>query len=68
MASTATDLHEPDLLEDYVRALAREGGSHDVVLDAGRQLRTCVNCGERTVFRLEPDGTWYRCTNCREYA
>lgn len=68
MASTARSLDKPDLLRDYLRALSREGGSHDVVLDHGRQVRTCAHCGERTVFKLEPGGTWYRCASCREYA
>lgn len=68
MASTAPKLEKPDLLRDYLRNLSREGGSHDVVIDEGRQVRTCARCGERTVFRVEPEGTWYRCGACREYA
>lgn len=63
-----TRLENPDLLGDYLRALSREGGSHDVVIAEGRQIRTCANCGERCVFKLEPGGTWYRCTSCHEYA
>ena len=68
MASTAEQLREPDMLRSYLRALARTGGSGDQVLGRGRQLRVCAQCGERAVFTLEAEGTWYRCTHCGRYA
>lgn len=70
MATTAERLQEreEDLLRRYLRALAREGGTHDVELGRGRQLRTCPSCGERTVVTLEAAGTWYVCSSCDRYA
>jgi hypothetical protein len=66
MASTAERLREPDLLRSYLRNLSRQGGTPDLRLDDGRQVRTCPNCGARSVFR--PEDTWYRCTACGQYA
>lgn len=66
MGSTAEKLREPDLLRTYLRALSARGGTSDLLMDDGRQIRTCPNCGARTVFR--PEGSWYRCTSCAAYA
>jgi transposase len=56
--------YEPVLL----RALAREGRPERLAPSPGHQIRTCPVCGDRAVFRLEPEGTWYRCSDCGHYA
>jgi hypothetical protein len=38
------------------------------VRSPGHDLRTCAACGARTVFTLDPAGTWFRCSRCGEYA
>lgn len=68
MASTAGHLQEPDMLRSYLRALARTGGDGREDLGRGRQRRVCAHCGQRAVFTLESEGTWYRCTHCGRYA
>lgn len=68
MALTAEHLQEPDLLRAYLRSMARGEGPPRQDLGRGRQLRTCPNCGDRTVFRLETEGTWYSCSSCGRYA
>lgn len=78
MATTAEHLREQhdergeerqeDLLRRYLRALAREGGTNDVELGRGLDLRTCPHCGERTAASLEPGGTWFVCGACGRYA
>lgn len=67
MATTAEHLREPDMLRTYLRALARTGGTTQQMA-SGRQRRVCAHCGQRAVFTLEAEGTWYRCGECGRYA
>jgi predicted RNA-binding Zn-ribbon protein involved in translation (DUF1610 family) len=55
------------LLRRYLRALARESGELRARAP-GHAVRTCPSCGERAIFVLEPEGTWYRCSACGHYA
>ena len=68
MATTARRLEEPDLLREYLRALARGRHTAERKLDDGRQIRTCSHCGEDAIFVPERGGSWYRCTACGHYA
>jgi hypothetical protein len=69
MAQTAQSIDSYGLvLRRYLRALAREGRPERLAPSPGHQIRTCPVCGDRAVFRLEPEGTWYRCSDCGHYA
>jgi hypothetical protein len=61
------DLHDDSLLRRYLRALATEPGEPGSP-SPGHAIRTCPVCGERAIFVLEPEGTWYRCSHCGHYA
>jgi hypothetical protein len=58
--------HDP-LLRRYLRALASEPGELRARAP-GHAVRTCPTCGQRAIFALEPEGTWYRCSRCGHYA
>jgi ribosomal protein L37AE/L43A len=55
------------VLGDYLRRLTRLGAEGQAASAPGHQVRTCASCGQRSVFRLDPAGTWYRCSTCGEY-
>jgi hypothetical protein len=69
MARPAEVLDPQDdvLLRRYLRGLARQ---HGVPREPspGHAIRTCPTCGARSIFVLEPEGTWYRCSRCGHYA
>ena len=64
---------------DLVDRSAQTGGSRrdhgtadDRSMRRGRefpamQTRTCVHCGSRTTFTLDPGG-WYACVECGRYS
>lgn len=56
------------VLKDYLRVLTRDGRADPRLRSPGHDLRTCPSCGSRTVFTLEPEGTWFRCSRCGHYA
>ena len=61
------DTQDEILLRRYLRALARQP-SEPRAPSPGHAIRTCPSCGERSIFVLEPEGTWYRCSRCGHYA
>jgi hypothetical protein len=61
------DTQDEVLLRRYLRALAREPRTVREP-SPGHAVRTCPSCGERSIFVLEPEGTWYRCSRCGHYA
>lgn len=61
-------IDEDRVLRDYLRLLTRDHPSEPKLRSPGHDLRTCVTCGQRTAFTLDPEGTWFRCTRCGEYA
>jgi transposase len=69
MASPAETLVPRDdvLLRRYLRALAREPQPVREP-SPGHAIRTCPECGDRSIFVLEAEGTWYRCSRCGHYA
>ena len=70
MATTAerVEPNEDRLLRDYLRILRRDGHSDPRLRSPGHDLRTCAECGHRTAFTLDPEGTWFRCGDCGAYA
>lgn len=62
------ELDEDQILRDYLRVLTRDGHGEPMLRSPGHDLRTCASCGRRTAFTLDPEGTWFRCTHCREFA
>ena len=70
MALRADELEEGRLYERYLEALARHGEVEKLPSDEPRAtvVRHCSSCGMHTVFRLDPEGTWYECTHCQHYA
>jgi hypothetical protein len=60
-----------DLLSRYLGALSRypdEADQDHEDLPVGYDVRTCANCGERAMFKLDPDGGWAACTACGKAA
>jgi hypothetical protein len=69
MAVAPRELWRDDLLDRYRRALmSYEPQPEDVELPPGQDIRTCTHCGSHARFRLDPEGTWYACTVCGQYA
>ena len=54
----------------YMQALKRYGEApeQDDEPSPGHVIRHCTSCGMRAMFRLDPEGTWYECLHCGEYA
>ncbi|HCO03713.1 MAG TPA: hypothetical protein DIT48_10210 [Actinobacteria bacterium] len=59
--------HNP-LYQEYLRALERHGQPTDPSPSPGHAIRHCASCGLQTMFRLDPEGTWYECLRCKHYA
>jgi len=68
MALPAYELERQLLYRRYVEALKRHGEPEDPEPSPGHAIRQCVKCGQATIFRLDPEGTWYECTRCGHYA
>ena len=68
MARLAEELKEDQVLRTYLRGLVREGAPLVSQRTEGHEVRTCTNCGEASVFRLDPDGVWMTCSSCGRYA
>ena len=62
------ELDEDRILRDYLRLLTQDAHTEPMLRSPGHDLRSCVSCGRRTAFTLDPEGTWFRCTVCGEYA
>jgi len=58
---------QDDLLRSYVRAHQREGTANQAAPAPGQVVRQCSRCGMRSMFRLDPEGTWYECQHCKRY-
>ncbi len=68
MALSLESLDEDRVLKDYLRIRTRNGHPDPKLRSPGHDLRTCGDCGERTAFTLDPEGTWFRCGHCGSYA
>ncbi|MGH2691435.1 MAG: hypothetical protein ACRDHM_02925, partial [Actinomycetota bacterium] len=61
MPTTIETLDEDRLLRDYLRNRTRSSQMNPRFGSPGHELRTCAECGRRTAFTLDPEGTWFRC-------
>ena len=68
MALRAEELHEDPLYRRYLRALDEYGEPEETAPSPGHAIRHCPTCGAHTMFRLDPEGTWYECMRCGHYA
>lgn len=68
MAEPAFQLNERLMYRRYVDALRRYGPPEPSEPSPGHAIRHCAHCGQANIFRLDPDGTWYECTRCGQYA
>ena len=68
MAEQAAELDDRLLYHRYVQALQRYGAPEGQEPSPGHAIRQCPSCGRATIFRLDPEGTWYECTRCGHYA
>jgi hypothetical protein len=65
MSAVTEERFEDDLLlERYLAARAVHGPAPEEKIGPGRELRTCASCGEHSIFKLDPNGTWYECSAC----
>lgn len=69
MAQAAVTLEEDFglVLSRYLRGLARRSAS-PTTESPGHDVRICTACGQRAPFSLDPEGVWFRCHSCGEYA
>lgn len=69
MAVRGIDMERDILYRRYVRALERWGEPDpEETPSPGHSIRSCAHCGKHTMFRLDPEGTWYECTRCGHYS
>ena len=68
MALSVERMDEDRMLRDYLRIRTRNGHPDAKLRSPGHDLRTCGDCGQRTAFTLDPEGTWFRCTHCGSFA
>lgn len=70
MAQVAATLEEDYgmVLSRYLRSLARRTPSGPHPDSPGHDVRVCAACGHRAPFSLDPEGVWYRCHSCGQYA
>ena len=69
MAQSARELREGgSLYLRYMQALKRYGEPEEERPSPGHVIRHCPHCGMRAIFRLDPEGNWYECLHCGEYA
>jgi hypothetical protein len=67
MAQAAEELHDDLLYQRYLRALRRYGPPLEEEPSPGHVIRRCHTCGQRAMFRLDPEGIWYECLHCKHY-
>ncbi len=68
MALRADELDRDPIYQRYLAALRRHGVPDPEVPSPGHAIRNCASCGQHTMFRLDPEGTWYECMRCGHYA
>jgi hypothetical protein len=55
------------LYRRYLRALEQYGDPEQEQPSPGHVIRHCHRCGQRAMFRLDPEGMWYECLHCKHY-
>jgi hypothetical protein len=68
MALRANDVERGALYLRYLQALNRYGPPEDPAPSPGHAIRQCTHCGRATIFRLDPEGTWFECSRCGHFA
>jgi hypothetical protein len=68
LRSSSPDPQAQLMYQRYLAALRRYGEPEPAPPSPGHAIRQCAHCGRATMFRLDPDGTWYECTRCGHYA
>jgi hypothetical protein len=68
MAQRQEDFPDPLLYERYLTARRRYGEADDDGPSPGHVIRQCHACGQRAMFRLDPEGVWYECLHCGHLA
>jgi hypothetical protein len=68
MGEPARELEDRILYRRYMDALQHYGPPEPRAPSPGHAIRQCPSCGKATIFRLDPDGTWYECTGCGHFA
>jgi hypothetical protein len=58
----------PGVREVYTFSPVRRRSDRENSTPPGHQRRTCANCGEQALFRMDPEGTWAVCEVCGRYA
>ncbi len=67
MAQARQELSSGALYMRYVHALRRHGAPEEEQPSPGHVIRYCHTCGQRAMFRLDPEGNWYECLHCKHY-
>jgi hypothetical protein len=67
MAQAREELSSGPLYMRYVQALKRHGQPEEPAPSPGHVVRYCHTCGQRAMFRLDPEGYWYECLHCKHY-
>jgi hypothetical protein len=67
MALAREEVRDGLLYERYLQALKRIGPPQEERPSPGHVIRHCHNCGQRAMFRLDPEGMWYECLHCKHY-
>ena len=65
MAQASEELGDGLLYQRYLRALRLYGEPREEEPSPGHVVRYCHNCGQRAMFRFDPEGTWYECLHCK---
>jgi len=68
MALRAKDVEREALYLRYLNGLRRYGPPEDPPPSPGHAIRQCAHCGRATIFRLDPEGTWFECSRCGHFA
>lgn len=67
MAQASEEVQGDLLYQRYLQALRRYGESRSEEPSPGHVIRYCHNCGQRAMFRLDPEGSWYECLHCKHF-
>lgn len=67
MAQAREELPSGALYMRYVQALKRHGQPEESEPSPGHVVRYCHTCGQRAMFRLDPEGNWYECLHCKHF-
>jgi len=67
MAQAQEDVRDPFLYTRYLQALERTQPEEPEEPSPGHVIRHCHHCGQRAMYRLDPEGNWYTCLHCGEY-